>query len=66
MLLDAGQPAKAEAVFRDELKDHPHNGWSLYGLQQSLAARGINDPDVNEDLTQSWARADIWLRGAKF
>ncbi len=65
-LLDAGQPAKAEAVFRDELQDHPHNGWSLYGLQQALAARGMNDPEVNEDLTQSWARADIWLRGAKF
>ena len=65
-LLDAGQPSKAEAVFRDELKDHPHNGWSLHGLQQSLAARGMDDPAVNDDLQKSWARADIWLNGAKF
>ncbi len=65
-LLDAGQPSKAEAVFRDELKDHPHNGWSLHGLQQSLAARGMDDPAVNDDLQKSWARADIWLSGAKF
>lgn len=65
-LLDAGQPSKAEVVFRDELKDHPHNGWSLHGLQQALAARGMEDAAVNEDLQKSWARADVWLSGAKF
>jgi predicted Zn-dependent protease len=65
-LLDADQPTKAEAVFRTELKDHPHNGWSLFGLQQALAARGLNDASVDEDFAQSWARADIWLTGSKY
>ena len=65
-LLDADQPTKAEAVFRAELKDHPHNGWSLFGLQQALAARGFSDASVDEDLEQSWARADIWLTGSKY
>lgn len=65
-LLDLGQPTKAEAVFRAELEDHPHNGWSLHGLQEALAARGIEDPEVNADLIETWARADIWLTGTKF
>ena len=65
-LLDADQPTKAEAVFRAELKDHPHNGWSLFGLQQALAAQGVSDNSVNDDFEQSWARADIWLTGSKY
>ncbi|MBL6814711.1 MAG: hypothetical protein ISQ65_05690, partial [Pseudomonadales bacterium] len=65
-LLDADQPVKAAAVFRAELKDHPHNGWSLFGLKQALAAQGISDSSVNEDYEQSWARADIWLSGSKY
>ena len=65
-LLDADQPTKAEAVFRAELADHPHNGWSLFGLKQALAARGLDDPLVNKDYEQSWARADVWLSGSKY
>ena len=65
-LLDADQPIKAEAVFRAELKDHPHNGWSLFGLQQALAAQGVSDNSVNDNFEQSWSRADIWLTGSKF
>ena len=33
-------PADAERVYREDLKDHPHNGWSLLGLQQALKAQG--------------------------
>ena len=65
-LLDTDQPTKAEAVFRAELKDHPHNGWSLFGLRQALAAQGVSDNSVNENFEQSWARADIWLTGSKY
>ena len=32
--------ADAERVYREDLKDHPHNGWSLLGLQQALKAQG--------------------------
>ena len=35
-----GRPAEAEAVYRDDLKRNPDNGWSLFGLAQSLRAQG--------------------------
>jgi hypothetical protein len=53
-------------VYRDELQDHPHNGWSLIGLQQALKAQGKSDPEVDKDLAQSWARADHWVRASRF
>jgi tetratricopeptide (TPR) repeat protein len=65
-LLEAGRAADAEAVYRKDLKQHPHNGWSLLGLQQALAAQGRSDPDVDEDLARSWSRADTWIRASRF
>jgi tetratricopeptide (TPR) repeat protein len=38
VLLKAGRAAEAEAVYREDLKRNPENGWSLYGLTQSLRA----------------------------
>ncbi len=38
-LLETGRPAEAEPVYRADLKKHPHNGWSLLGLSQALAAQ---------------------------
>ena len=35
-LLEAKRPADAERVYREDLKKHPHNGWSLFGLKQAL------------------------------
>ncbi len=65
-LLDAGRHADAERVYRDDLADHPHNGWSLFGLQAALAAQGRSSSDVDDDLAASWARADTWLRASRF
>ena len=31
-LIEAERYADAEQVYRDELEDHPNNGWSLFGL----------------------------------
>ena len=39
-LLDAGRAADAERVYRAALDDRPHNGWSLFGLEQALRAQG--------------------------
>jgi tetratricopeptide (TPR) repeat protein len=39
-LLKAGDASAAEAVYRADLEDYPHNGWSMLGLAQSLAAQG--------------------------
>ena len=65
-LLEAGRYAQAEQVYRVELEKHPHNGWSLYGLQQALAAQGKSDPAVDADFEQSWARSDTWITSSRF
>jgi tetratricopeptide (TPR) repeat protein len=65
-LLEAKRYADAERVYRDDLADHPHNGWSLLGLQQALKAQGKSDPAVDEDLERSWSRADTWIRASRF
>ena len=40
VLLAGGRPVEAEAVYRDDLKRNPDNGWSLFGLARSLQAQG--------------------------
>lgn len=61
--LDAGRPADAERTYRDELARHRENGWSLFGLQQSLEAqqRNAEAAAVGQRLTTAWADADIQL-----
>jgi tetratricopeptide (TPR) repeat protein len=65
-LVEAKRFADAERVYRAELEDHPHNGWSLFGLQQALVAQGKPSADVDADLAASWARSDTWLRASRF
>jgi tetratricopeptide (TPR) repeat protein len=65
-LLDGKRYEDAERVYREELKDHPHNGWSLLGLQKALAGRGVTSPEVDKDLEASWARSDAWIRASRF
>ena len=65
-LVEAKRYADAERVYREELDDHPHNGWSLLGLQKALAGRGITSAEVDADLAKSWSRADTWIRTSKF
>lgn len=68
VLLDADQPADAEAVYREALVDHPNNGWSLYGLMQALEAQGRTHAarQVQLDFEKAWARSDTWIRGSIF
>jgi tetratricopeptide (TPR) repeat protein len=65
-LLDGKQFAEAEQAYREELKDHPHNGWSLLGLQQALAGQGKSSSEVDADLAASWSRSDAWIRSSRF
>ena len=65
-LLEAGQAAAAERVYREELEDHPHNGWSLLGLQQALRAQGKASPDVDAAFERSWERSDTWMPASRF
>ena len=65
-LLEAGRFADAERVYRDELEDHPNNGWSLFGLQQALRAQGRASADVDAEFEKSWARSDTWMASSRF
>jgi len=62
-LIRAGRNAEAEAVYREDLRRNPRNGWSLFGLAQSLRAQQkAADADRTEaEFREAWARADVKL-----
>jgi len=67
-LLDAGKPADAEAVYREDLRRHPENGWSLFGLAAALRAQGkaADAAAVDARFRKAWARADVTLTASVF
>lgn len=66
-LLAAGRPAEAEAVYREDLERHPHNGWSLTGLEASLRAQGKEAlaDEVERQKERAWVRADSGLASSR-
>jgi tetratricopeptide (TPR) repeat protein len=67
VLLEAGRPDEAEAVFWEDLKKNPGNGWSLFGLAQALEAQGkVDDAEmVRARFRRAWKHADITLSSAR-
>jgi tetratricopeptide (TPR) repeat protein len=61
--LQSGDAAKAEQVFRADLKRWPRNAWSLFGLEQTLHAQGKAEQarDVRRQLDATWQHADVQL-----
>lgn len=60
-LLNAGQPAEAEAVAREDLKRNPHSGRALFLLEKSLRAQNRAADAVAAEFAQAWKRADFQL-----
>ena len=62
-LLKAGKSAEAEAVYREDLKRHPDNGWALFGLKQSLLAqkKAAEAAKVDAKFQKAWKQADVQL-----
>ena len=62
-LLVSGDAAKAEQVFREDLRRWPRNSWGLHGLEQALRAQGKTQQadDVHRQLAAASARADVKL-----
>ena len=59
-LMKAGRFAEAEEIYRADLKRLPDNGWSLYGLSESLRAQ--HKPEAAAAKTRfekAWSRADL-------
>ena len=68
VLLQAGRASDAEQVYREDLRRNPGNGWSLFGLAQSLKAQGktAEAAPVDEGFRKAWARADVRLTASRF
>ena len=68
VLLDADHAAEAEAVYRRDLEQYPSNGWSLYGLAESLRRQGREADSVyaEQGFRSVWARADVELTASRF
>jgi tetratricopeptide (TPR) repeat protein len=59
-LLEHGLAARAEEVYRRDLRWNQNNGWSLFGLYQSLIAQGKTEEaaQVFEAYERAWKNAD--------
>ncbi|HET6565883.1 MAG TPA: hypothetical protein VFG52_10760 [Xanthomonadales bacterium] len=64
-LMAANRPADAEAVYRRDLEIYPHNGWSLFGLIQSLQAQGKDATEQEEMFSHAWMQADVQLTSSR-
>jgi tetratricopeptide (TPR) repeat protein len=67
-LLIAARPREAEAVYREDLSQHPANGWSLYGLAAALSAEGRSRraARVRAQFQIAWQHADVRLPASAF
>jgi tetratricopeptide (TPR) repeat protein len=65
-LLDAGRPAEAEAVYREDLRLHPNNGWALHGLARALEAQKKDAKPVKARFTDAWRHSDTALTASAF
>lgn len=67
-LMLAGRQAEAETVYREDLARNPENGWSLFGLVQSLKAQHKQEAAAAEEarFNSAWAHADATLTASRF
>ncbi|GMW03030.1 MAG: hypothetical protein AMXMBFR84_41660 [Candidatus Hydrogenedentota bacterium] len=60
LLMESGQYARAESLYREDQREHPGNGWSLLGLKQALAAQGKDSESARyaSMLDEAWKRVE--------
>ncbi len=58
LLMEAGEFAWAERLYREDQLNHPGNGWSLLGLKNALEAQGRHAEarEVESKLDEAWQR----------
>lgn len=68
ILLEAKKPALAEQRFREDLNQYRSNGWSLFGLYQSLEAQGKKKEavQVKKAYDKAFAQADVTLKSVRY
>jgi tetratricopeptide (TPR) repeat protein len=66
-LVRSNRPVEAAAVYREDLKRLPENGWSLFGLAKALKMQKSDEAaDVQERFAKVWANADVKLMSSCF
>lgn len=67
-LIRAGRAKEAEAVYREDLRRHPENGWSLFGLERALRMQKKNEEAkaIGARFAEAWASADVKLSSSCF
>ena len=68
VLLQAGRVSEAEAVYWEDLRRYPHNGWSLFGLAESLRRQEKSEEAkmAEQRFQKAWAQADVKLTASRF
>ena len=67
-LLAAGDPAKAEIVYEEDLRRHPNNGWAYFGLAEALKAlkKDSEAAAARKHYEDAWRKADLQLTSSAF
>ena len=67
VLLEAGKAAEAEAVYWQDLSMNRENGWSLFGLMQSLRAQGkeAQAAMIEKRFQKAWSQSDVTLTASR-
>ncbi|WOH38202.1 hypothetical protein RI844_02910 [Thalassotalea fonticola] len=67
ILLTSGNFANAARVYQQDLETFPENGWSLYGLYQSLLKQGKKSEaeQIKIRFEKSWQWADISITSSR-
>jgi len=68
VLLEVGRAAEAEAIYWQDLRMNPENGWSLFGLMQSLRAQGKAEAAaaIEARFDNAWKQSDVSLTASRF
>ena len=66
-LIAAGQYGEAEAVYRKDLEEYPHNGWSMSGLMKALEKQGKTEEAamMKPMFDIVWRNSDVTLDGSR-
>ncbi len=64
-LMRAGRFAEAEQIYREDLARLPENGWSLYGLAESLRAQKRKEAiAAKARFEKAWTKADLKINSS--
>jgi len=68
VLLEAKLPGEAEVVYWEDLRRNPANGYSLFGLKQSLVMqnKSLVALEIEQRLINAWQESDVNLTTSRY